>query len=248
MRRTITLLLATVLATAPLACERSISGIATVRHVDTALVDLVLPTVAEASKAVEQPLEAPDNNDKPFHGGPDVLFDGARDDKDITPFECESTVSVFSNTTFARSSLVAAARVLYYTQNRGQGVFSADATSFRFASPDDARRMMSRLAEHWQQCSGKTVTEFGEHGPQAYVTVSNVVRTAALLSENTVTRSVFHAPLSVPMPAQRAISVVADVMVVAQVDMDPDSGPTAPVGDRAITLVNLMAHKMTARL
>lgn len=228
-------------------CQRSVDGAPRAHRVDTALVDLVLPTVAEASKAVDQPLQPPEN-DTPFHGGPDILFPGARGDKDIDPIECESTVSVFTDTTFAGSSLIAAARVLYYTAHRGQSVFSADATSFQFASPEDARRMLSSLVEHWTRCSGKTVTINIGNDSKELVAVSNVAATGTLLSENTVRRRFDHLPERRPWPAQRAISVVSNLIVVATVDMDVDYGPPAPVGDRAITLVKLMASKIDGRV
>lgn len=228
-------------------CGHTIAGTAVAHHVDTGLVDLVLPTTEEASAIAGTAMEDPSNG-KQFHGGTEILFDGFRDDKDASPFECVGLVAKFQRAVYGKFPIAAAGRILYYSQHRGQNVFSVDASAFQLTSASSAHSLLADFIRQWNGCSGKTVTITNGNDRTTidwYVSVSDVDSSGAILSATT--RWSAPSDHKIPMPEGRAIGVTSDLVVDVTVNMDNDYGPPNPVGTRAVQIAKLMMSKAAGK-
>lgn len=213
-------------------CSTTIDGGA--RHNDSPAVVLteVLPTAAQVSTAVGDPLDAVD---VPKVGSISVLPNGIRTSADASPLDCLGAATPLMRVVYEGSGVQAAAWQDFSRFGKGQTVSSAEAGVVQFDSPDAARSTFASFTATWQACDGTTVNMQGLRLTVTRVRVNGPVLTAVVLSSDG------HGD---EFPTEHAVGVAANF--IADVDVAitaPDPTRRAP-GTRAADIVRGMLARV----
>ena len=222
-----------VLACAPVGCASTVEGTPRRHESPAAALLEILPTAAEVSEAVGNPLDAPG---APKVGSISVLPNGIRTSEDAAPLDCLGAATPLMRVVYESGGVQAAAWQDYSRFGKGLTASSAEAGVVRMDSAEAAARTFAAFVTKWQACDGTTVTMQGLELTVTRVRMSGPVLTAVILSSD---------GRGDEFPTEHAIGVADGYIVDADVAItDPDPTRRAP-GSRAVDIVRLMLSKIS---
>jgi len=219
-------------------CSATIAGAPT-RQQGVGLQQM-LPTSEQVAYAVGNPLDpaAP-----PSVGDINLLPNGIRDTKDVSPLDCLGAVSPLMRVVYEKGDVRGVGLQDFARYGQGMTVSSVHAGVVRFASDIEAARMFSSFIAQWRSCAGTRVSVHVTESADLQWTVTDVRQTDGILSATILTggadqQSVF--------PTEHAIGLAADCIVDVDVAIT-DIHPTRRVAaGRATDLVRLMLANLSS--
>ncbi len=198
-----------------------------------------LPTSEQVASAVGNPLDAAA---PPAVGDINLLPNGIRNSKDVSPLDCLGAVSPLMRVVYEKGDVRGVGLQDFARYGQGMTVSSVHAGVVRFASDIEAARMFSSFISQWRSCADTRVSVHITETADLQWTVTDVRQTDGILSATILTGA---ADQQSAFPTEHAIGLAADCIVdvdVAITDVQPARRVAA---GRAGDLVRLMLENVS---